>query len=172
MPVAIPSMPFVSQKEQNRLSLLLQYQYDHVEEYCNAQTNLNNILIQRTDNNTNTYTSSRNLSVLLVPAISNLQEKLAYVQNDLTSLEEFVQTCEQHSISSRSVSLSLLQQHVERSRRVLKTVYEPYHVNGIQFPSKQKTVMSGLDSIETKTIALASLRASIIKLQQQIIQGE
>eukprot|EP00547_Thalassionema_nitzschioides_P013706 CAMPEP_0194239290 /NCGR_PEP_ID=MMETSP0158-20130606/5802_1 /TAXON_ID=33649 /ORGANISM="Thalassionema nitzschioides, Strain L26-B" /LENGTH=151 /DNA_ID=CAMNT_0038973731 /DNA_START=20 /DNA_END=475 /DNA_ORIENTATION=- len=123
--------------ENSWIQQALNQQYEHLELYCNAQTRLQNSLLQqqlhRQHNDTRTEW------------VMELSHAVQDVQQDLETLRNH--TC------SHPRKQELLQRHVELSERVIKTIYEHggmYHRNGI--PATK-------DNIEIKTVALASLRA-------------
>ena len=126
---------------------LLHRQYRNLETYCNAQTRIQNALIEE-------KRTTALFSLKLHAHLDNLQSSLQQVQSDLRQL----QTIELgHPRLQR-----LLVAHIERSRRILKTIYNSggaFHANGIPVYK---------DDVETKTVALASLNASIADLERKI----
>ena len=125
----------------------LHEQYSRVEAYCNAQTRLRNALME--DERT-TALYSHTLETL----VQHMQTTVQRVQSDLKQLQTMR--------LGHARLQPLLLDHVERSRRILKTIYNSggrFHTNGIP---------DGKDDIETKTVALACLKASIAQIERKI----
>lgn len=125
----------------------LHQQYDHLEEYCNAQTLTQNALIE--DNR-----KAAQYSHTLQAHLDHLQTSLQHVQSDLKQLQLMQLT---HPRLQQ-----LLVTHLERSQRILKTIYHGggrFHANGIP---------DGKDDIDAKTVSLACLKASIAEIERKI----
>lgn len=125
---------------------VLNQQYLHAEYYCNAQTKLQNSLLQQ-----NQQTSKHGMESTVLELSAAVQD----VQQDLETLRTI-------AMDLPSRTQALLKDHVELSKRVVMTIYEHggmYHPNGI--PATK-------DNIEIKTVALASLRASKVRLEQRL----
>ena len=120
-------------ESENDLSLMLQNQYQHIEDYCNAQT-----LMCNSFNNSATSKDSS-------ARVDRLLRCTQLVRQDLQQLEKFI-------LDNRN---SRLEAHIATSKRVIKTVAQnpSWHRNGI--PSQQTP------DIEANTVALAALKASI-----------
>jgi uncharacterized coiled-coil DUF342 family protein len=133
------------EEEENQwLHRALQRQFQHVEKYCNAQTRLHNALIEE-----DRAFQSTSLHTYIV----ELEDCLRKVQKDLGYLQE-----KQLRNQRR---MEVLSSHVERSKRVLWTVYENgaiLHPNGI--PATK-------DNVAIKTVALSTLRASMVQLERK-----
>jgi hypothetical protein len=140
-----------SMPSQSSLLQLLNSQYEHVESYCNAQTRLQNAL---TEGNRSKSDPHQLYQAKLNQHVTSLQKTLGKVQSDLVELEGY-------NIKNERLQ-QLLDSHVERSKRVLTTIYRHggiYHANGLP---------AGKDSIEEKTVALSALKASITQIQRVI----
>jgi 23S rRNA C2498 (ribose-2'-O)-methylase RlmM len=139
-----PQILLPEEEENQWLHKALQRQFQHVEQYCNAQTRLHNALLEE---------DRAFQSTSLQTYIIELEECLRKVQKDLGSL----QAKELRNQRRMEVLLS----HVERSKRVLLTVYENgamLHPNGI--PATK-------DNVAIKTVALSTLRASMVQLERK-----
>mmetsp|Transcript_29190 Transcript_29190/g.44130 ORF Transcript_29190/g.44130 Transcript_29190/m.44130 type:complete len:154 (-) Transcript_29190:318-779(-) len=135
----------------------LNQQYLHAEYYCNAQTKLQNSLLQQ-QNNAQQSCSSKH--VQMESAVLELSAAVQDVQQDLETLRRTIIADDNNNNNIHPRKQTLLQGHVELSERVVMTIYEHggmYHPNGI--PATK-------DDIEIKTVALASLRASIARLEE------
>jgi phage baseplate assembly protein gpV len=137
------------ESDQDDLRLLLKTQYGHVEVYCNAQTLLQNELVDSRNGRSQILYQHA-----LQQATLDLSNSISEVQQDLRMLA----ACK---LSDRNQQRAL-DAHVQRSNRVLETIYHNggrFHSNGI--PASK-------DSHETKTVALATLRASIAQLEKAL----
>ena len=135
-----------SKSEKDNLRLLLKAQYGHVEAYCNAQTMLQNELVD----------SRHGRSHLLHQ--HSLQQATLCLSNCISDVQEDLRTMVACTLSDRNQQKAL-DAHVQRFIRVLETIYHNggrFHSNGIPASS---------DNHDTKTVALATLRASIAQLE-------
>jgi hypothetical protein len=149
------------------LSSLLQEQYRHVEEYCNAQIRLYNstVLIKaptQTDGIKGSLSVNKNMETSR--AVAELSNAVACVRQDLKGLTLIVeqQSDDSNTIHhSRMVRTSLLREHIHLSRRVIQTIsHNPsWHVHGIPTTSF---------NMESNMVALASLKASIARLSEYV----
>lgn len=131
----------------NNIIQALHQQYDHVEEYCNAQTRFQNALIED-------ERKAAQYSHTLQAHLDHLQTSLEHVRSDLKQLQSIQLT---HPRLQQ-----LLANHLERSQRILKTIYNSggrFHTNGIP---------AGKDDIEAKTVSLACLKASVAEIERKI----
>jgi hypothetical protein len=144
MLAASTPLPLSRDEEENQwVSMLLQQQAQNVEEYCNAQTRLQNAVV---DENRMFQAS------VIQTCIVELQKTLSTVQNDLIAL----QSKELRGHRKKEI----LSDHIQLSKRVLLTIFENggmLHSNGI--PASK-------DNVEIKTVALSSLRASVLQVQR------
>jgi hypothetical protein len=133
------------EEENQWLHSLLQQQSQHVEEYCNGQTRLQNALIEED----RTFQASS-----IQTNIVELDQTLRNVQKDLKNLK----MKQLHGHRRKEV----LSDHIQTSERVLLTIWENggmLHPNGI--PASK-------DNVAIKTVALSSLRASIAQVQRKL----
>ena len=152
-----PEQPTLSQ----RIAVTLEHQYAHVAAYCDAQTTLGNILVHRGRD-----PKARKIDPLLVVprppeefnAVVTIQTARTNLKNDWVAIQELIQ----ETTSSNTAIHTLLEQHWKLSRRVVQTVHDPYHRNGIPVVTDVRRE----DPNERKTVALATLRASVARLQE------
>ena len=147
---------------EDKIRTTLETQYAHVESYCDAQTTLGNLLINRGKDTPQPKLHPHLLAVPPPPdeytACLTIQQALSNIRQDWNNLQELLEETQNHNHSGVH---SLLQQHWSLSKRVLQTVQDVYHRNGIPIPTNRT-----VDPTERKTIALATLRASIARIQQ------
>jgi hypothetical protein len=117
-------------QENEWLAQVLGEQFDAVQEYCNAQTTLSN--------------ATQDESTIMLESIVQLDEALRRVKTNYESLTS------RALLSARRNQA--LQEHIELTQRVLKTVHDARNSHGI--------LLAGSSSMPTKTVALAALRAS------------
>lgn len=138
------------EKEEEPLRLLLQKQYQHAEEYCNAQTRLHSALV---DNRPHSQLDQLLFHHTLQRALEDMKESTDKVRSDLVSLEESRTEVANHNLHKA------LQTHLETSHRIVQTMFHSggrFHTSGI--PANK-------DDYESKMVALATLRASIETLE-------
>lgn len=132
--------------EEEKLRLLLQEQAEVCQEYCNAQTLLHNSLLDSRNGRSHIIHQQ-----ILVQVSQDLSESIENVQENLRKLSAL-------SLADRNKQKDL-KEHVVRSKRVLQTIFDnggKLHPIGIPINK---------DNIETKTVALATLRASIAQVE-------
>jgi len=137
--------------------VLLEEQFLYTEAYCNATTALHNALQQVAG-------GAAEELVDLYQATKEYQDALDRVQNNLQALKELAVVEEASGTRSRNANRCLTQ-HLERTRRVLTTIYQSGHgaafyANGIPIPSSQSFTGSNNNN-NARLVALATLRASI-----------
>ena len=140
------------------LRKLLLEQYQHLEEYCNAQTRLHNILID------NKSTSQQKWDKVLYDhklqqTTLDLNDCIKKVKSDLIEIDKQLLIHTNNSSLDRN-ACEALQQHLTRSRRVVQTIFESGgQLHGCGIPAKK-----GNNDHDSKLVALASLRASRAQL--------
>lgn len=145
------------------LSVLLREQYQCTEHYCNASTALHNQIQQqqqqhrhRQHNGIGTATTD------LLRSTQNYQDTLHQLQTCMKSLETIIMDMAEESChGNRPLLECLLQEHLERSRRILGTIYSSgegscFHANGLPTPKQSLS-----DIVNSRLVALSTLRASI-----------
>jgi len=145
-------MAHTQSSKEEATQVLLEEQFQYTEAYCNATTALHNALQQ--------VAGAGEVLVDLHQATKEYQDALDSVQNNLQALTELVAVHEKET--GRRNAKSCLTQHLERTRRVLATIYQSgqgaaYYSNGIPIPSSQ----SRNNNNNARLVALATLRASI-----------
>jgi hypothetical protein len=143
------------ESDKDSLQSVLKAQYSHVEEYCNAQTRLQNELVH-VDSHDGRPRGLHQRA--LQQATLDYANSITKVQNNLGTLTTLLST---HKLEDRNQKLAL-EAHVQRSNRVLETMYN----NGGRFHSIG--IPASKDSHEIKTVALATLRASIAQVQKAL----
>eukprot|EP00543_Licmophora_paradoxa_P016207 CAMPEP_0202469092 /NCGR_PEP_ID=MMETSP1360-20130828/77437_1 /ASSEMBLY_ACC=CAM_ASM_000848 /TAXON_ID=515479 /ORGANISM="Licmophora paradoxa, Strain CCMP2313" /LENGTH=143 /DNA_ID=CAMNT_0049094303 /DNA_START=46 /DNA_END=477 /DNA_ORIENTATION=- len=122
-------------------------QYQHIEEYCNAQTRLRHAMIEE----------DRELQGSLChECIDQLQRIVQKIQKDQSDLSSMV------SLIMNERQQAALSEHIARSERVLETILRSggmFYTDGIP---------SSSDDVGMKTVALSTLWASSNKLQRQL----
>lgn len=147
------------ESDNDHLQVLLKAQYEHVEAYCNAQTMLQNELVDIASRDGDGVRSCSQIRYQHAVQQATLEfvNSISKVQEDLRML---LAACQQRS--DRNEQREALDAHVQRSIRVLDTIYHnggTFHSNGI--PASN-------DNHETKIVALATLRASIAQLKKAL----
>lgn len=142
--------------EEKWLRTSLQEQYQCVEEYCNAQTRLNNALVNNRSRSQHKW--ERVLyEHTLQKATQGLSESIQTVRSCMIKIESQIPKGLfplSDSDGNRNTRQAW-QQHLERSRRVLQTLFQS---GGGQFYASGIPV--GKYDSESKMIGLATLRAS------------
>jgi hypothetical protein len=153
---------------------LLDAQYEHTVDYCNAQTSLQNAITPSTASRHHMMGST---TISVASAVQTLQASVSRVQMDLKRLENVLFLDDDENIDdSPGQKLTLdrivvqgLTHHVERSRRILDTLHSSTSLapHGIPVVVNTSTATGDDDDLlNTKTIALSTLRASIHQLQE------
>jgi hypothetical protein len=147
--------------------------------------------------------------IMIIQAIQNVQISLTRVRNDYQWLQDFIQEAinttatatttdtknNHHDTKTKAddntsfitgifmteTTIALLQKHLQVTKRVIKTVQDKYHSNGIPMvttgnnnssssssSSSNYNPLQPTNSQEIKTIALATLRASSANLMEGI----
>ena len=132
------------------LRRILKEQYNHVEAYCNSQTRLQNALVGRRDGRSRVFHQQYLEKVTL--DLSDCTEKVQENLKRLSSHRQLVDRNKQQALDT----------HVARSKRVLETIYQ----NGGKLSPLGIPVSK--DDDETKTVALATLRASIAQVEKAL----
>jgi hypothetical protein len=148
---------------QDKILATLEAQYTHVEAYCDAQTSLGNVYIQRGKSQEATTRTIHPYLQLEQPspeytALQQVRTSLHAIHQDWQIIHQLL---EELNHNDKEIHAMLLR-HVALSKRVLQTVQDRYHRNGIPI------LTSSQSSLERKTVALATLRASIARIQQAI----
>lgn len=128
-----------------KLSGRLKRQYKHFEDYCNAQTRLQNALIEE---------DREFLPSTLQDCVDALQIVVSKIQEDRKDLATFN--------LNNGRKQKILEEHISRSERIIKTIFHnggKYHPSGIPASS---------DDVNMKTVAMATLRASLTKTQRKL----
>lgn len=132
--------------EDESLRLVLKQQSSLCEAYCNAQTRLQNALI---DGHSHPHSQ-----LLLHQTLTELSDCTASVQENFKLLSTM-------QLNDRNKQAAL-ETHVQRSKRVLETLFE----SGGKLDSLGIPVSK--DDVEMKTVALATLRASIAQVEKTL----
>lgn len=166
--------PITTTTSKDKILSLLENQYAHVEAYCDAQTTLHNTLVNRGSSKGSATQKKHPVHPYLdltlhqppeeYKAVMNIQKSLNSIKGNWTALQELVETDKDNDTNRNPIIASLLQNHMALSRRVVKTVQDPYHRNGIPTTSSG----GGENSTERKTVALATLRASMARIQEAL----
>mmetsp|Transcript_9803 Transcript_9803/g.13811 ORF Transcript_9803/g.13811 Transcript_9803/m.13811 type:complete len:164 (+) Transcript_9803:55-546(+) len=146
------------------LQKLLLKQYQHVEEYCNAQTRLQNALMDNRSTSQHKWETILHRHTLQQSTL-DLNESIQRVKSDLIEIEKQIMLQEDGSNSflDRNVR-EALEQHMKRSRRVVQTIFG----SGGQLHTCGIPVNGGNQDHDIKIIALASLRASRAQLNSYL----
>jgi dsDNA-binding SOS-regulon protein len=137
--------------EEENLQVILKEQANVYQEYCNFQTLLQNALVESSRNGRSHVVHQQELLL----ATQNLSDSTERVQENFQKLS----SCR---LSSNRNKQEALDTHVARSKRVLETIYNSggkLHPLGI--PTSK-------DNVEIKTVALATLRASIAQVEKAL----
>ena len=165
--------PRLQQQKLNEEFLLLrEEQYAVVEEYANAQT----FLLNATTTNTKTKSTTSRLSLsssssssdddaIIINAIERLDKARNNVRSNLKDLQEQeiqIQINNNNSIQQQRYSMN----HMNLSKRVIKTIsYNPsWYSNGLPKPTDDNH--NTTNSLQTNTIAIAALKASIATIRE------
>ena len=160
------------QKKLNEEFLLLrEEQYAVVEEYANAQTFLLNATTTKTKTKSATSRlSSSSLSSssdddAIINAIERLDKARKNVRSNLKDLQEQeiqIQNNNNNSLQQQRYSMN----HINLSKRVIKTIsYNPsWYSNGLPKPTDDN--YNTTNSLQTNTIAIAALKASIAAIRE------
>lgn len=135
--------------EDENLRLILKEQSASCEAYCNAQTLLQNALLDGRDGGS--YEVHQ----------QTLQQTTMDLSNSIEKVQDVLQRLSSFRLADRNKQKAL-DTHVERSKRVLTTIYNSggkFHSLGI--PATK-------DDAEAKTVALATLRASIAQVEKAL----
>lgn len=148
------------------LSSLLQEQYRHVEEYCNAQTRVyNSTVLTKASTQRDGIKGGLSVNKNMEPsrAVAELSNAVACVRQDLKGLTLILKQSDDIDTINhpRMISASLLREHIHLSRRVIQTIsHNPsWNVHGIPATSF---------NMEANMVALASLKASIARLSDYV----
>ena len=164
--------PRLQQKKLNEQFLLLrEEQYAVVEEYANAQTFLLNATTTKTKTKSATSRlSSSSLSSssdddAIINAIERLDKARNNVRSNLKDLQEQeiqIQNNNNNSLQQQRYSMN----HINLSKRVIKTIsYNPsWYSNGLPKPTDDN--YNTTNSLQTNTIAIAALKASIATIRE------
>ena len=136
-------------KEEENLRRILEEQSSRVEAYCNEQTRLQNALIDSRGG------QSHAMHQLI------LQHCTLDLSDSIEKVQENLQTLSSVELSDRNKQ-NALETHVARSKRVLQTIHES---GGKFYPSG---IPASKDDVAAKTVALATLRASIAQVEKAI----
>ena len=135
--------------EEENLRRILDEQSSSVEAYCNRQTRLQNALIESRDGRSHAIHQL------------TLQQCTLDLSDSIGKVQENLQTLSSVELSDRNKQKAL-ETHVARSKRVLETI----HQNGGNF--YPNGIPASKDDDEAKTVALATLRASIAQVEKAI----
>jgi hypothetical protein len=157
---------------QERMLLLLSKQYNHTQDYCNAQIALENAW-QLSQQNKNKQESESDL----LQAVTVLQKATRRVQDDFQSLETMVLCISEPASNTTTTTTATNRnhrqrdagchqwqaracEHLQRTRRILSNLQTTRQSSaaGIPFP---RAVTAQEDAL----VALATLRASVVQLQ-------
>jgi len=155
---------------------LLDSQYAHVEEYCQVQTMLHNLLVnrgrdkkgKREDAVTRIMNGYSLYQKEEIQAIGLIKESILTVKNDLVKLHVLVDSLKENWLSLDKHTSNLLQQHLDLTYRVQKSVQDEYTTNGIPKPKGHNNNGTVVNSNETKMLALATLRASAARIKETL----
>lgn len=180
--------------EEKRLRQFIDKQYSHMEDYCQNQIRLQNCLATNHSSNIAGAPPMFDAAdgpaeiIIIIQAIQNVQIALTRVRNDYQWLQDYIQeiinitkTTKNHrdtkkktndnimtDIIMTETTIALLQKHLQVTKRVIQTVQDKYHSNGIPMVAvtgnNNNNDMMPTNSQEIKTIALATLRASSANL--------
>lgn len=161
------------------LSTLLREQYSATEDYCNAQTSFRNAVVSRQDSSNSGQSPMRlNRYVVLNQALMHHQTALDRIQENLQHLHEHHNALSESYETPDSGSALLqkvLSQHLQRTERVLRTIYIEgggvYHPNGLPVPTGEGESENAASAL---MVALSTLRASMHLVQGHLpqIDGE
>ena len=160
--------PRLQQQKLNEQFLLLrEEQYAVVEEYANAQTFLLNATTTTTKPKTRSATSrlSSSSDDAIINAIERLDKARKNVRSNLKDLQEQeiqIQNNNNNSLQQQRYSMN----HINLSKRVIKTIsYNPsWYSNGLPKPTDDN--YNTTNSLQTNTIAIAALKASIAAIRE------
>ena len=143
-----------------KIHAMIDHQYTIIEDYCQTQTLVGNLLLT-TKAAVGTSQRRRPDSNKLSQAIQQLRKCLQTVQQDADSWNQLL--LELFEGDANPNLFPVIQQHVALSQRVLQTIHQPYHANGIPVSTATNT-----NRHETNTVALATLRASGARLKDAL----
>jgi hypothetical protein len=162
----------VGRTENNRTSLLELLTTEPITNYCNAATDLNNLLEeiakhQASDGAAATTTTTRQDCEQMLPGkIRRLRNATRDLQNHLTRLDEMAAT------AVNATEKSAVREHAERTRRAVASIVQGgsaggrFHSNGIPHePSAMNR------NVNVNLIAISTVRASIARLKEKIIES-
>jgi len=176
-------------KARQSLLRMLQEQYDITLEYCNALTSLHNLVTTNDNNVQEGYAASRHLGGSidkdLHAALENVMKQVSLVQNHRQRLEQVLHLPTHpinNALPSTQPDQDLLaaqllhsthlyqtwKQHVERTQRILATLH---HVSGSRYAANGIPLAwssTSSTSVDTQTLALSTLRASVEQVQHEI----
>jgi hypothetical protein len=139
----------------------LEWQYTHIQDYCHAQTKLSNLWVTRGGREK----SSIPLGCQVQQIIQDVDNAVQHVRQDLLALLALIDIYQQDDSCSIAPHVqSLLKSHIALSRRVIQTVQEHYHANGI--PNRNGGQGLQQSQNDHKLVALATLRASITRINE------
>jgi hypothetical protein len=157
----------------------LELQYTHIHDYCQAQTKLSNLWMSRGGGRDKSPLGCQVQQQQQQQTIHEVDKAIQHVRHDMVALQTLSDLYEQQQQDddddddddSTEIIVphvqSLLKKHIALSRRVIQTVQEHYHANGIPNNSQglqQQQQSSSQNSC--KLVALATLRASIARIKE------
>jgi hypothetical protein len=160
--------------EDNRTSLLELLTTEPITNYCNAATDLNNLLEEIAKHQasdgaaaTTTTTTTRQDSEQMLPGkIRRLRNATRDLQNHLTRLDEMA------AAAINATEKSHIREHAERTRRAVASIVHGgsaggrFHCNGIPHEP------SGMNrNVNINLIAISTVRASIARLKEKITES-
>lgn len=144
---ATPQIYSLEEEENKFLKPLLGRTFKHVEKYCNAQTRLQNVLIEG---------DRVSLAASLQTLVIQLEDSITGVGGNLDELKK---AKDDLSSARRREALS---EHIDCCGRVVSTVFASgamIHSNGIPTTA---------DDIAMKTVALSVLKASTAQVERKL----
>jgi hypothetical protein len=152
---------------------LLEAQYEHTVDYCNAQTALQNAFVTPSSSSASSMGTTTSTKINVASAVQSLQTSVSRVQMNLKRLENVLDDLNDDDEHKKSIMDRVVVQawtnHVARSRRILSTLYATasFAPHGVPtFTTTEGDADGDDDVINRKTVALATLRASIHQVQE------
>jgi hypothetical protein len=159
----------------NTSSLLDLLTTEPIANYCNAATDLNNILEdiakRANDDGAAAAAKKEECERMLPGKIRRLRNATRDVRNHLTRLDSKAATVHTTTTDHDSSYASDIQEHAERTRRALASIVQGsagcrFHSNGIP---RQRSELS--ESVNINLIAISTVKASIARLKEKIKQS-
>jgi hypothetical protein len=157
----------------NTSSLLDLLTTEPITNYCNAATDLNNILedIAKRANDDGAAAKKEDCERMLPGKIRRLRNATRDVRNHLTRLDSMSATVNTTTNDQYSLYASDIQEHAERTRRALASIVQGsagcrFHSNGIP---RQRSELS--ESVNINLIAISTVKASIARIKEKIKQS-